>query len=143
MTHPQPPGASRRLRHRALRELLYTGRFAIVGAAATLLHLTVVWVLIERAGLPALSANAIAFVSAFGLSFAGNYYWTFGQPGSPQAAIKRFFLVSSSAFAVNTLALAALISTNWLPPSTAAFLAAFLIPVATFLASRLWAFRGA
>ena len=139
MTHPQWPGASRRLRHRALRELIYTARFAIVGAAATLLHLTVVWVLIERAGLPALSANAIAFLSAFGLSFAGNYYWTFGQPGSPTTAIQRFFLVSSSAFALNTLVLAALISTHWLAPSSAAVLAACLIPVATFLASRLWA----
>lgn len=141
MRDPAGPERTRRIGHPAWREVIYAARFAIVGAAATLLHLTVVWLLIERAALPALSANVVAFVSAFGLSFAGNYYWTFGQPCSPQAAIKRFFVVSSSALAVNTLALAALISTNWLPASTAAVLAAFIIPVGTFLASRLWAFR--
>jgi putative flippase GtrA len=91
--------------------------------------------------LPPLSANALAFLSAFGLSFAGNYYWTFGRPGSASAAIKRFFLVSSCAFALNTLVLAALIAIDLLPQSIAAILAALVIPALTFLASRFWVFR--
>jgi putative flippase GtrA len=126
---------------RAWREFLYAARFGIVGTVATLVHLAVVWMLIERAELPPLAANSLAFLSAFGISFAGNYYWTFGRAGPRKAAMQRFFLVSSSAFAVNTLALAALISTGWLAPSTAAVCAAFLIPAATFVASRWWAFR--
>lgn len=126
---------------RMWREFLYATRFAIVGAVATLVHLTVVWLLIERTAIPALAANTLAFLGAFIFSFAGNYYWTFGRPGSPKAAIQRFFLVSSSAFAVNTITLAALISANFFEPSTAAVFAALLIPAATFLASRLWAFR--
>jgi len=134
-------GRSRRIRQRTWTEIFYAARFAVVGAVATLVHLAVVWLLIERAEFPPLSANSLAFLSAFGLSFAGNYYWTFGQPGSPKAAMQRFFLVASGAFGVNTLALAALISTDWLAPSTAALFAAFLIPAGTFVASRFWAFR--
>ena len=129
------------LRHRAWREVLYAARFALVGAAATLLHLTAAWVLIECWDAPPLTANALAFLAAFGVSFSGNYYWTFGRPGSRMAAMQRFFLVSSSAFAFNSIALTALLMTDWLPASSAAVLAALVIPVATFLASRLWAFR--
>jgi putative flippase GtrA len=130
-----------RLGHSATRELLYTARFAVVGAAATMLHLAVVWLLIKHTVLPPLSANFLAFISAFGVSFTGNYYWTFRRPGSPTVAIQRFFLVSISAFALNTLALVELIATNLLTPSTAAVLAAFVIPAVTFLSSRLWAFK--
>jgi putative flippase GtrA len=129
------------MRHRALRELLYTARFTIVGTVATLLHLAVVWLLIEWLQLPPLSANSLAFFAAFAVSFIGHYYWTFRRTNSPQAAIQRFFLVSITAFSVNTVVLAALISAGLFAPSTAAVFVAFIMPAATFLGSRLWAFR--
>jgi putative flippase GtrA len=122
-------------------ELVLAGRFGLVGVAATAVHMLVVWLLIEASLLPTLAANLVAFLAAFGVSFAGNYYWTFQSPGSPRRAIRRFFLISSSAFAANTILLAGLLHAGWLPPTAAAITAAAVIPLITYMASRLWGFR--
>jgi putative flippase GtrA len=131
----------RRRKRRAWREFLYAARFLAVGGIATLTHLTVALSLIHLLIMHPMVANTLAFLTAFGLSFAGNYYWTFGEPGNLRATMHRFLLVSSSAFAVNTILLAALISTGWLTPLDATLLAALVIPALTFTASRWWAFR--
>jgi hypothetical protein len=73
--------------------------------------------LIETTNAPVLLANLIAFLTAFGISqFTG------------QSKGGRFFLVSSSAFAANTLLLAFLTRAEWLQPAVAAVLAAAVIP---------------
>jgi putative flippase GtrA len=123
------------------KELIIAGRFGLVGCTATVIHMFVVWGLIERSSLYALNANFIAFLAAFCFSFLGNYYWTFRKPGQQRRALLRFFLISASAFAVNTFLLATLLSAEWLTPVASALSAATVIPVITFLASRLWGFR--
>ena len=55
------------------RELLITIRFCLVGIVATAVHITVGWFLLEEAGIAPISANAFAFLMAFGISFTGNY----------------------------------------------------------------------
>lgn len=123
------------------REFIIAGRFGMVGAAATAVHITVVWLLVGTGWFPVLAANLVAFLTAFGISFTGNYCWTFSRPGCPRRALARFFLISGSAFTANTVVLAALLRTGWLAPQVAAVASAALIPVITFLASRLWVFR--
>lgn len=123
-------------------ELVVAGRFGIVGIAATSLHVGVVWLLIETTVLPVLVANFVAFLTAFSVSFAGNYFWTFCAPGNPGRAMRRFFLISLSAIVANTSLLAGLVHTGWFSPVTSAITAATIIPLTTFLASRLWIFQG-
>ncbi|WP_221066617.1 DUF6311 domain-containing protein [Methylomagnum ishizawai] len=123
------------------REFIIAGRFGMVGATATAVHITVVWLLVGTGWFPVLAANLVAFLTAFGISFTGNYCWTFSRPGCPRRALARFFLISGSAFTANTVVLAALLRTGWLAPQVAAVASAALIPVITFLASRLWVFR--
>jgi putative flippase GtrA len=55
--------------------------------------------------------------------------------------LRRFFLISASAFAANTFLLAALLNADWLTPIATALSAATVIPLITFLASRMWGFR--
>ncbi|MFV3413762.1 GtrA family protein [Pseudomonas nitroreducens] len=131
------PNARRRL----LRELLIAARFGVVGICATALHIGVVWSLITHTAMPALLANLIAFLCAFGLSFTGNYIWTFSTPGSPGQAMRRFFLISLSAFLINSTLLAAILASGWLSPRLAAVASAAVVPGITFLASRLWGFQ--
>ncbi|KAF1053041.1 MAG: hypothetical protein GAK43_01612 [Stenotrophomonas maltophilia] len=128
-------------RHRALRELLLAGRFAIVGVCATALHMLVVWLLLSYTRIDPLLANLLAFLCAFGLSFSGNYLWTFSAPGTPGKAMQRFFLISLCAFIANSALLALLLTQPWLPPRLAALASASVVPGISFLASRLWGFK--
>lgn len=128
---------SPRLRLEALR----LSRFGMVGAAATVSHLLLASILITGTTLPILAANTVAFLTAFGISLTGHYCWTFQKPGDLRRAAIRFMLVSVSAFACNTLALALALNAGWFTPLVTTLLAAAVIPLATYLASRLWAFR--
>ena len=124
------------------RELVIAARFGLVGIAATSIHIIVVLLVLNQAGSNPFSANAIAFAIAFGISFLGNYVWTFRSPGSPRRAMFRFFLISGSAFMVNTLILTFLVHGGWFSPVVSAVISASLVPVISFAASRLWGFNG-
>lgn len=126
-----------RLRLEALR----MSRFGVVGAVATATHLLLVSVLITATNLPTLAANTLAFLIAFGISLAGHYFWTFQKPGELRRATFRFMLVSLSAFICNTLVLAFALNAGWFSPLVTTLLAAAVIPLSTYLASRLWAFQ--
>lgn len=129
------------MRHRLLRELFIAARFGVVGVCATALHIGVVWSLLTFTTMPALLANLVAFLCAFGLSFTGNYIWTFSNPGSAGKAMRRFFLISLTAFLINSTLLATILASGWLSPRLAAVASASVVPGITFLASRFWGFR--
>lgn len=132
---------SKQMPARLLREMIIASRFTLVGLTATGVHILVLWLLIGHTGIPTLLANLFAFLTAFGISFAGNYIWTFSAPGQPYKAVRRFLLISVSAFSINTLLLATLLAGNWLDPAHAAMACAIAIPAITFFASRLWGFN--
>lgn len=129
------------VRSRLWRELVVAARFGLVGIIATGVHILVVWLLVLQTTLPTLLANMLAFLSAFGISFSGNYIWTFGMPGQPCKAMRRFLLISVIAFALNSLLLAGLLHAEWLEPTASAIVSIAVIPPITFCASRLWGFH--
>lgn len=98
------------------RELRIAIRFGLVGIVATAVHILVVWALLRQTEITPILANTLAFLTAFGISFTGNYFWTFPSPGSQGQAIRRFFLISVSAFVMNTLLLTFLVRGGWFPP---------------------------
>lgn len=123
------------------QELFLASRFVIIGVVAALIHMAVVWTLIESKSITPVLANFIAFLTAFFAAFIGHYFWTFRVPGNPLHAMRRYFFISGSAFVANTLLLVGLLKSGWLSPVAAAVAAAAVIPLITFLASRLWGFR--
>lgn len=124
------------------RELLIAARFGLVGIVATAVHIMVVWLLLRETGIAPILANTLAFLIAFGISFAGNYLWTFRSPGNPRRAMVRFFVIAATAFAANTLALVLLLHKGWFLPVVSAIFSASAVPLISFVASRLWGFAG-
>lgn len=123
------------------QELLRIGRFGTVGLVSTAIHITIVVLAIKASLLSPIIANTIAFFVAFSVSFTGNYIWTFRAPGRFNRALKRFFLISATAFAANTLLLAFLLRLEFLSPLASAIVSASLVPAISYTASCLWAFR--
>lgn len=129
------------LRHRSVTELLLALRFGLVGIMATATHIAMLWILLTNTLLPVLIANTIAFLSAFGISFMGNYLWTFGAPGSPKKALLRFLVMSISAFMLNSVILGAILRMGLANPLLVAIGSVIVIPAFTLLTSRLWVFN--
>lgn len=123
------------------QEFLSMIRFGIVGLAATGVHIFVVWLFLHLTSYPTLIANTFAFMTAFGVSFTGHYYWTFQTPGNPKKAIKRFLLIALFGFFINTVILTAILEIGWLSQMGSVIVSLFIVPFITFLGSRLWGFR--
>jgi len=127
--------------HHVRKEVLTMSRFALVGIVATCVHISVVWVLIERFDVETLLANLFAFLTAFIVSFTGQYLWTFRSKQSWHSALRRFFPVASFGFVLNNIVLITLLDMRLMSDSLAAIISACVIPVVTFLAGRFWAFK--
>jgi len=127
--------------HQAKLEIMTMSRFTLVGVAAACVHISIVWTLITQLGIETLLANLVAFLTAFIVSFTGQYLWTFRSKRNWQSALIRFFLISLLGFAVNNITLIAVLDMGVMSDSHAAVLSACIIPVVTYLAGRFWAFR--
>ena len=68
-------------------------KFAVVGGFAALVHLSVLWVLVNLLGVYPIAANAIAFVFAFVVSFLGQSLWTFNHKSHGHHAAIRYLLI--------------------------------------------------
>jgi putative flippase GtrA len=114
--------------------------FGVVGAAAFAVHFAVVAALVPR-GLPPLAANVVAFVAAFGVSFAGHARWSFPAAERPALpALMKFSAVAVGAFALNEACYAMLLRWTHLDYRTALVLVLAAVAALTYVAGRAWAF---
>lgn len=134
-------GWTSRPRPTLLYEALLLLRFGVIGLGATGIHIGLVWTLLRHTTLPVLLANAMAFATAFCFSFAGNYLWTFQSPGNPGKAMRRFLVISGSAFLINSFLLSGILRYGVFSAWEATLLSSCAVPVITFLASRIWGFE--
>ncbi|OHV13022.1 GtrA family protein [Kushneria phosphatilytica] len=112
-------------------------RFMFVGGIATLVHMCVAAaVLSARPESSAFLANVIAFVVAFLASFYGHRHLTFSTRGS----MRRFFIVAVAGFALNNVILSIGLALS-APKLIAIIIATAFVPVLTYLASSMWAFK--
>ena len=89
-----------------------------------------------------LPANVFGWLAALVVSFGGHRYLTFRDAGSRLAtSLRRFFVISGCGFALNQAAYAVLLSRGALAYDLALAVVLVTVAVATYVASRLWAFR--
>ena len=123
-----------------LREIFTVAKFGIVGLVATCMHLAVALWMISM-GVQAILANFIAFLCAFSLSFLGHFKWTFNSRANCAQAFTRFFFITLIAFIGNNAVLMGLIEKNIMSEKLAVSIAVLIIPVITFVSSRIWVFK--
>lgn len=114
--------------------------FLAVGGAAALTHMGV-FALAQHDMLPEL-ANALGFVIAFFVSFAGHRLLSFKDAGtSLRTSLARFAVTALAGFASNELIFSLLLRTVGMPALLALFAALVFAAGQTFVFSRFWAFR--
>ncbi|WP_158773248.1 GtrA family protein [Cobetia sp. L2A1] len=123
---------------RAKQEAGTATRFGLVGLAATGVHLAVAAAMLALwPGLNEFIANIVAFCVAFQVSLVGHQRLTFKRKGSAW----RFALVAAVGFALNNGLLAILVRGLDISGFMAIAIATLSVPIVTYLASRLWAFK--
>ncbi len=130
------------LRNILLSEIFTALKFSIVGVVATILHLLIALSLVTYYSVHPILANFFAFLCAFMVSFFGHFHWTFSVAIDQRVALIKFFAVTMTAFAINNLLLMVLLNVTNLPKQWVVAMAAMIIPVVTFISSRLWVFNG-
>lgn len=114
--------------------------FLAVGTAAALTHMGV-FALTQPHIWPEL-ANALGFVIAFFVSFAGHRWLSFQDAGTTVGtSLRRFAVTALAGFASNELVFVFLLRVLGLPPLLALFTALVFAAGQTFMLSRFWAFR--
>lgn len=116
--------------------------FLAVGSTAAAVHFCVVWLLVGTWQCPALLANVLGFLLAFGVSFTGHHRLTFAaQQADGREALPRFFGVAVLGFACNELLYAMLLHLG-LEYRLALVMVLVAVAAMTWLLGRFWAFRG-
>ncbi len=119
-------------------------RFGLVGVAAAATHLLVAVACVRLFAIDPQLANVVGFLFAFGVSFLGQWRWTFGAHAAPLArALPSYFFVALGGFAVNALAYRWLLTHTPLRYDAALALVVLGVAALTFILSRFWAFRRA
>lgn len=115
--------------------------FASVGALATLVHIGVAEGVHVLARVPGYLATLVGFGVAFLVSYMGHFHLTFRGEAEHKEAVWRFFAVALSGFFLSLAALLLLEQGLGLRPVIALPLSVLVIPIYTFMLSKLWVFR--
>lgn len=124
-----------------LPELLRILRFGVVGGAATTTHFLTALGLAATASVPLVAANALAFLSAFGVSLFGHHYWTFRSHHPLLQTLPRFGMIALGGFLASTLLLSGVIAADLGGDMVKLAMAALIVPAVTYVLSRCWVFR--
>jgi putative flippase GtrA len=116
------------------------GLFAVVGAAATLVHLIVALTASGLWGFPPLTANIVGYLAAVSVSYLGNAVLTFRRPTRDAAQLLRFVVVSVAGLALNQATVYLLVERAGWPFHLALGPVIVLVPSLSFLLSKFWAF---
>lgn len=116
-------------------------RFGIVGVTSATIHFTTVVLLVQTRSFPPLVANVFGYVIAFQMSYWGHRLWTFSDTlVTHRMALPKLFCVQLVSFAANESLFFIFLSLN-LPYPIALLIVLSVLPIFTFISSKLWVFK--
>lgn len=117
-------------------------RFGVIGAAATVVHMSVAFVLYYGLDFAPLMANPIAFLIAWCVSYTGQFKWTFKDSGAQhKSSAPKFFAVSVLSLVLSQIVVWFTAQYLGLPFYLAMICVVLSVPIVTFLLSKFWVFR--
>lgn len=128
-------------RARLWREALLFARFAVVGLAATAVHMLLALALLASGRVNPYWANLGGFAVAFFVSFAGQAFWTFRTSEALPRVAPRFLLSALTCAAVSSAVLHQLLHLLKLPERPALAGAVVFFAALSYGINRLWVFR--
>lgn len=121
--------------------ILQVFRFCIVGLTAAVIHYSIVVELVQRLTLNPLIANVFGFIFAFQVSYWGHRLWTFnGTLALHRAAFPKLLLIQVTNFIANEALFSIFLSWG-LPYNVALLIVLAILPIFTFVSSKMWVFR--
>ncbi len=118
-------------------------RFGLIGIAATLIHTVAAYLLTWTTGLDQVWINTIAFLIAFVISGIGHCFYTFRVETGRVQAIAKWLIVSVIGVALGNLIIWASMQQLGLGRNLAQAGGILIVPVWSYIAGKLWAFRKA
>lgn len=116
-------------------------RYGFVGVAAAFVNYVMVVFLVSCFKMQPLVANGVGFLVAFQVSFSGHRLWTFEQDDFSWPMMSKFFLVASLSFLLSEVLYAYFMHKLHLQYAVALLLVLCIVPVLSFICSKLWAFK--
>ncbi len=107
---------------------------------ASTVHAAVGIALVRSGLLAPFSANVVAFLTAFFVSYFGHRNWTFRSGSSHAGAMSRFFVVAVSGLAMNQLIVFVIVDLCGLRYELALAIVFLTVPPTTYILARFWAF---
>lgn len=116
-------------------------RFGMVGLIAASVHISIVVTLVQHAQLLPLVANIFAFCISFQMSYWGHRLWTFNDTEVlHRAALPKLLFIQLLNFAANESLFYVFLSLD-IPYPIALIFVLTILPIFTFISSKLWVFR--
>jgi putative flippase GtrA len=115
--------------------------FLVIGVIATIIHAGVGLAVNSFLKVAPLTANVIGYTSAFTFSYFGNSTATFGRSARDWNQFARFMTVSLAMFGLNEAIVAIFTTLAHWPYRYALIPALTVVPVVSFVVSKLWAFQ--
>ena len=115
--------------------------FLVVGGIATVIHVGAALGVNSLLKVGPLTSNVIGYTCAFTFSYFGNSTATFARSALSLRQFGRFMTVSLAMFGLNQAIVTAGVTLAHLPLRMALIPALAIVPVVSFLISKVWAFQ--
>ena len=114
--------------------------FGAVGLAASLMHVIVGLTLVHTGTLAPFSANIVAFLSAFLISYFGHRRYSFDSSAKHSRSLPRFLAVALLGLVLNQILVWIVVDRLGFAYAYCLVLLVTVVPAVTYVLSRYWAF---
>ena len=125
-----------------LRDILTQfAKFMAVGAVGTVVHYTILILLVEKLSVSAVLGSSVGAIAGAFVNYFLNYYFTFRSSRRHAKAIVQFYIVAGSGFLLNALSMWIMVNVLDIYYLLAQLVTTGIVLLLNFWLNRTWTFR--